>query len=86
MRPTRRLSIGTLFYKRVFPVLFVVGGIVAAGFGIWNATMRAGSFMKVIPFVGVTAVGFAIIRFVAPFSKSASITNSTTASREAAWA
>jgi hypothetical protein len=63
--PTRRLSIGTLFYKRVFPVFFVVGGIVAVGFGLWNATMRAGSFMEVIPFVGVTAVGFAIIRFVA---------------------
>ena len=62
--PTRRLSVGTLFYKRVFPTVFLAAGIVAMGIGAWKAIAGAGNIFEVLPFVAAMAVGYAIIRLM----------------------
>ena len=60
---TRRLSIGTLIYKRAFPYVFLAGGVAALTIGVWNAWLGgASALITVLPFIGVAVAGFFITR------------------------
>ena len=60
--PKRRLSIGTLFYRRVAPVFFLGASAIIVGL---TATIGTPSVMDVVPILVEMGVGYAIMQFIA---------------------
>ena len=64
MRHARTLSRGTLFYKKVFPVVFAGVAVFVGATTLWRMLTGADAPFELMPMLGVAVVGYLITRFV----------------------
>jgi len=65
--PTRRLSIGTLFYKKIVPIVWAVFVAVLAAITVWRLLTAAAEYspFELVPLIIVGLIGFMWTRLVA---------------------
>ncbi len=65
--PTRRLSVGTLFYKKVVPVAWAAFVVALVGLTLWRLATAAPDFspLELVPLMLVGVIAFAWTRLVA---------------------
>ena len=63
--PARTLSRGTLFYKKVFPVVWSGVAVFVGAATVWRIATGADSPFEWLPFLGVAVAGYVITRLVA---------------------
>ena len=62
--PARALSRGTLFYKKVFPLVWLGAAAFVAAGTLWRMASGADAPFEWVPFLGVAVVGYVITRLV----------------------